>query len=431
MLNQLALGGDTVYYIPDHTPSLEERIALMQEDSRFDVADPEVSFGSVSGQKEQELIPDPSIFAGIHAKASPCKVPKIFVSNNCIFNCAYCGCRVSNDGKQRYCNSPGQMAEIAYNTAIENGHGVFITSAIHKSPDYTEELIIETMRILRQELFYTGYIHAKIMPGADPALIKKAAQYANRLSVNIEVAKSSGYERVAKQKNKYNILGPMQEISNVVREAKRYRSSGSRILARSQTTQLMAGSTDETDRTILILAKALYKKYDLSRVYYTNFQYVHEAKGYDLPLTRTPSWRARRLYQADRLMQLYGFSPEEIAPEEEPNLTSRLDPKMSWALRNIHLFPIEVNTADYEELLRIPGIGLTFAQKIIRARRYGMISHQTLKKIGVYMKKSSPFLTCNGRYEGGNALSDIEKLKLMFSEACEPDVFEELSMTHC
>lgn len=413
-------------YIPDHTPSLEERIALMQEDSRFDVADPELSFGPAQADREQEFIPDPSIFSDIQAKSNPPKVPKVFLSNNCVFNCAYCGCRVSNEGRQRYCNTPRQMAELAYNMAKENGHGVFITSAIHRNPDYTEELIIETLRILRKEYFYTGYIHAKIMPGTDPSLIERAAQYANRLSVNIEVAKSSGYERVAKQKNKYNILGPMQEISNIVRNAKRYKGFGGKTMARSQTTQLMAGSTEESDRTILTLSRALYKKYDLSRVYYTNFHYTHPAKGYDLPITQTPFWRVRRLYQADRLMQLYGFSPDEITPDEEPYLTSELDPKMSWALRNIHLFPIEVNTADYEELLRIPGIGVTFAQKIIRARRYGPVSHQTLRKIGVYMNKSSLFLTCNGKYEGGNALSDAGKLKAMFSEAYAPDINEAL-----
>ena len=415
-----------MYYIPDHTPSLEQKISLMQEDSKYDVADPIVSYGAMSDAQEQEVIPDPTMFADIHAPASPPKVPKIFISNNCIFNCAYCGCRAGNEGKQRYCNSPREMAQLAYDTARDNGHGVFITSAIHRNADYTEELIIETLRILRKELMYNGYVHAKVMPGTDPALIEKAARYDNRLSHNVEVAKNSGYERVAKQKNKYNILGPMQDISNIVQTAKKYRSFNNPIVAKSQTTQLMAGSTEEDDRTIIILAKALYKKYGLSRVYYTNFQYGHEAKGYDLPITHTPSWRARRLYQADRLLQLYGFSPDEITPEVEPNLSSELDPKMSWALRNIQLFPIEVNTADYDELLRIPGVGLTFARKIIRARRYGTVTHQTLKKIGLYMNKSSFFLTCNGKYEGGNALSDVEQLRARFSESFQPDINETL-----
>jgi predicted DNA-binding helix-hairpin-helix protein len=260
------------------------------------------------------------------------------------------------------------------------------------------------------------------MPGTDPLLIEKAGRYANRLSVNIEVAQNAGYERVAKQKNKENILVPMQQISNLVRNARQYKNNGNPILAKSQTTQLMAGSTEETDRTIMNLSKALYKKYNLSRVYYTAFQYAQEAKGYDLPFTSTPKWRTKRLYQADRLLQLYGYTPEEITPEEAPNLTEEMDPKMSWAIRNIHLFPIEVNTADYEQLLRIPGIGLTYAQKIIRARRYGTVTHQTLRRIGVALKKSSCFITCNGKYEGGNVLSNPALLTQMFTENCSSSV---------
>lgn len=180
-----------MYCIPDHTPSLEEKIALMREDAQYDVADPIISCSSLTAKQEEELIPDSDIFADIHAKSTPPKVPKIFVSNNCTFNCAYCSCRASNDSRRVYCNSPREMAEIAYNTAKDNGHGVFITSAIHRNANYTEELIIETMRILRRELLYNGYIHAKVMPGTDPLLIEKAAHYANRLSVNIEVAKTA------------------------------------------------------------------------------------------------------------------------------------------------------------------------------------------------------------------------------------------------
>ena len=173
----------------------------------------------------------------------------------------------------------------------------------------------------------------------------------------------------------------------------------------------MAGSSEETDRTIMTLSKALYKKYRLSRVYYTAFKYTQPAKGYDeLPVTVTPFWRVHRLYQADRLQQLYGFTPDEVTPELAPNLSEDIDPKLSWALRNIHLFPIEVNRADYEELLRIPGIGLTYAQKILRARLHGIVTHQTLRNMGISMKKSSYFLSCNGKYEGGKLLDNPELL---------------------
>lgn len=403
-----------MYISHDHTLSIEDKIKLMQEDAQFDVADAQLSYGS--NQLEQEVIPDPSMFTDIHSKQTLPKVPKVFLSNQCSFNCAYCGCRASRDTNSRYCNTPREMAEIALSQARTNGHGIFITSAIYKNANYTQELIIETLRILRSELFYDGYVHAKIMPGTDPALIEKAGQYANRLSVNIEVAQNIGYERVAKQKNKENILIPMQYISNLVHSSRQYKSPGAPILAKSQTTQLMAGSVEETDRTIMNLSKALYHKYKLSRVYYTAFHYENPVKGYDLPFSATPLWRVRRLYQADRLMQLYGFTSDEVTPEAEPNFTEDMDPKISWAIRNIHLFPIEVNTADYEQLLRIPGIGLTYAQKIIRARRYGRVTHQTLRKIGVALKKSSYFLTCNGKYEGGNCISNTELLRQIFTE---------------
>lgn len=403
-----------IYLNHDHTLSIQDKLILMKEDSRYDVADPQLAYGSASA--ENECIPDPSMFEDIHAKPTPPKVPKMFLSNKCSFNCAYCNCRASREEYSRYCNSPREMAEMSLAQAKNNGQGIFITSAIYQNANYTQELIVETLRILRKELFYEGYIHAKIMPGTDPSLIEKAGCYANRLSVNIEVAKNSGYERVAKQKNKENILIPMQQISDLVRNARQYKSYGRPILAKSQTTQLMAGSTEETDRTIMTLSNALYKKYNLSRVYYTAFQYVNPAKGYDIPYTTTPLWRVKRLYQADRLMQLYGFTPDDITPEKEPSLTAELDPKMSWAIRNLHLFPIEVNSADFEELLRIPGIGLTFAQKIIRARRYGTVTHQTLRKIGVALKKSTCFITCNGKYGGGNLITNPELLYQTFRE---------------
>lgn len=388
--------------------SMQDKLLKMQEDSQYDVADAELSCSHKN--PAEECIPDPSIYQDIRSPLSPPKVPKVFLSNQCIFNCAYCGCRSSREDTVRYCCQPRELAELSVRTAQENGHGVFITSAIHQNADYTEELTIETLRIMREELYYNGYIHAKVMPGTDPLLITKAGKYANRLSVNIEVARGSGYERVAKQKNKYNILEPMQAISELAQSARQYKSR-TPLLLRSQTTQLMAGSSEETDRTIMSLSKALYQKYRLSRVYYTAFKYIQPAKGYDeLPVTITPFWRVHRLYQADRLQQLYGFTPDEITPEQAPNLSEDMDPKLSWALRNIHLFPIEVNLADYEQLLRIPGIGLTYAQKILRARLYGTVTHQTLRKMGVIMKKSSYFLTCNGNYEGGKLLDDPELL---------------------
>jgi predicted DNA-binding helix-hairpin-helix protein len=187
-----------------------------------------------------------------------------------------------------------------------------------------------------------------------------------------------------------------------------------RQFASSQTTQLMAGSTNEDDRTIMTLTNALYKKYRLKRVYYTAFHYRQEARGYEnenLPLTQTPYWRMARLYQADRLMELYGFSPDDVTPQSEPNLYEDIDPKAAWALRHLDMYPVEVNKADYDALIRVPGIGITYAKRIIEARRHCTITHELLTKMRISLKRSIYFITCNGQYQGGNIVlsPDIRK----------------------
>jgi predicted DNA-binding helix-hairpin-helix protein len=292
---------------------------------------------------------------------------------------------------------------MAVDEAKRNGHGVFVTSAIYKNADYTQELLAESVRLMREEHGYKGFIHAKVMPGADPLLIEKTGRHANRLSVNIEVAQSTGYQRIAKQKSKANILTPMGSIADQILGAK----YDQRSFAATQTTQLMAGSTDEDDRVITTLASALYKKYRLKRVYYTAFHYRHEAKGYEdenLQITQTPYWRMARLYQADRLMQLYGFTPDDVTPQTEPFLYEDIDPKAAWALRHMDLYPVEVNKADFDTLIRVPGIGLTYAKRIIEARRYCVLTHELLKKMKVSLKRSIYFITCDGQYRGGNVL---------------------------
>lgn len=372
------------------TLTTEDKWNLMQEDARHEVVSEEEAASRLAEVK-----------ASVKAKPGPPKAPKVFLANDCVFNCAYCGCRSGNDGKRCYCTEPRELAQLAVSEAYRLKQGVFITSAIFRNADYTEELIIETLRIIRQELLFKGYVHAKVMPGTDPELIRRAGLLANRLSVNIEVAKSEGYAKIAKNKNKKNILTPMKQIRDMIRAenegSKRY-SSG---FATSQSTQLMAGSTDEDDFTILRLADALYRSYSMKRVYYTAFEYRDPAAGYEaLEAVKVPKWRMRRLYQADRLMQLYGFAPEEIAPQEDPNLYEELDPKAAWALRNLHLFPVEANTADYEMLIRVPGIGSTYASRIVKARRYCSLTFDSLKALGVSTKRCRHFMTCGGKFIG-------------------------------
>lgn len=393
-------------------PDLDEKMALMEEDARFEV-------GADNDAERIALL-----CAGkIKGRPAPPVIPKLFLASNCIFNCAYCGCRCSREGRADYCNSPAELAQMAVSAAEHNGHGVFITSAIYKNADYTQELLAESARIIREELHYGGFLHAKVMPGADPLLIARTGRYANRLSVNIEVAQSSGYAKIAKQKNKTNILTPMREISRQILAAREEHQN----FAISQTTQLMAGSTQETDRTILKLSQALYQKYHLKRVYYTAFSYQHEAKGYeDLPMMQTPYWRMARLYQADRLIQLYGFSPEDVTPEDAPNLQEHIDPKAAWALRHIDLYPVEINKADYNTLIRIPGIGITYARRILEARRYCTVTHDILRKMRIALKRCSPFITCDGKYIGGSLLNSLKVKEFLSEKVSDFSIFYSL-----
>lgn len=362
-------------------PPATQVLAQMREDARFDVSD-----------DDGACVPDWGSVTAIHGPPPPPKVPKVFMSNDCVFNCAYCTCRATRDCR-RYALQPRELARFAVLEAERQHRGIFLTSAIFRNADYTQELIIETCRIIRQEHAYGGYLHAKVMPGADASLIAETGRLANRLSVNIEVARSEGYRMVAKQKNRDNILTPMRTIRDLIAEGGGRR----RGFATTQTTQLMAGAAGEDDRTILTLSRALYDRFHLNRVYYTAFHYAHPAKGYDLAPVDTPHWRMARLYQADRLMQLYGFTPQELTDETAPNLPADLDPKAAWALRNLHRFPVDAQSADYEMLLRVPGIGVTAAQRIVAARRLGRLDFDALRRIGVSLKRSRFFLTCNGR----------------------------------
>ena len=382
---------------------MAEKISIMQQDSLFDVAD-----------GNDIYVPDLNLIKSeIKSKSTLPPLPKMMLSNDCIFNCAYCGCRVGTDNKDRYTHTPKALAEMSVKVAKASKQGVFISSAVCKNANFTGELILETLKIIRNHHHYTGFIHAKVMPGTDPGLIHQTSFYANRMSINIEVAKSEGYAQIARNKSKGNIIPPMGQISELIKMGRDYKKANFRHapnIASSQATQLMAGSTNENDYEILRLSKALYKKYDMKRVYYTPFHYTWAAKGYDLPHTQTPVWRMKRLYQADRLMEVYGFTPEEIAPESAPNLESDFDPKAAWAIRNIHLYPVEVNKADYEMLIRVPGIGTTYAQRIIEARKLCKVTHDVLKKLGVALKRCKHFITCNGVF-AGDVSDNIEAYK--------------------
>ncbi len=370
--------------------TVQQKLNAMSEDAKYEMGcDMDAESAAVTSAMQ------------IHAKPAPPKIPKFYLCGRCAFNCAYCSCRATRERDCDYLTTPRELAGMAYNEALRSGHGVFLSSAIYQCADTTQEMLAEATRILRTEFHYNGFIHTKVMPGADPRLIAQTGRYASRMSVNIEVAKSETYQTIAKQKNKTNIVGPMREVSEQIAEAKHFRSR----FAVSQTTQLMAGAAQEDDRTILTLTSALYRKFHLKRVYYTGFTYKYPAKGYDFAPQITPGWRVVRLYEADRLMQLYGFSPDEITPENAPFLDEQLDPKTSYALRNMDLFPVEINTADYDTLLRVPGFGTTYARRIIEARKYCNLSFDTLKQMKVSLKRAKYFITCGGHFLG-NGIND-------------------------
>lgn len=365
--------------------TVQQKLTAMSEDAKYEMGcDIDAETAAVTAAMQ------------IRARPGPPKIPKLYLCGRCAFNCAYCSCRASRERDCDYLSTPRELAAMAYGEAIRSGHGIFLSSAIYRCADTTQEMLAEATRLLRTEYHYGGFIHTKVMPGADPRLIAQTGRYASRMSVNIEVAKSESYPAVAKQKNRTNIIGPMREVAEQIAEAKQFRSS----FAASQTTQLMAGAAQEDDRTILTLTNALYRKFHLKRVYYTGFTYKYPTKGYDLAPQVTPGWRVVRLYEADRLMQLYGFSPDEITPEGTPFLDEQLDPKTAYALRSMDRFPVEINTADYDTLLRVPGFGTTYARRIVEARRYCNLSFDTLKQMKISLKRAKYFITCGGRFLG-------------------------------
>ncbi len=323
---------------------------------------------------------------------------KILFSNCCIYDCKYCINRCTNSVK-RATFTPQEVADLTINFYKRNYiEGLFLSSAVVKSPDDTMERLIQTISILRNEYHFNGYIHCKSIPGASKELIDILGSLVDRLSINIELPSHDSLKLLAPQKEKSGILDPMSYVSNGIKrnqlEKSKYKPS---FVPAGQTTQLIVGATPESDLKILKLSEGLYQKLSLKRVYYSAYISVNQDKN--LPtLEAPPLLRENRLYQADWLLRYYGFKASELLDETHPNFNHMLDPKCDWALRHIDKFPIEINSADYFTLLRIPGIGVISAKKIIRARREFLLDFQALKKLGVSVKRAQYFITCKGKY---------------------------------
>ncbi len=326
---------------------------------------------------------------------------KILFTNECIYDCKYCVNRSSND-VVRTSFTPDEVCTLTIEFYRRNYiEGLFLSSGILKSPDYTMELIYATLYKLRHVYNFQGYIHVKAIPGADQRLIRLTGFLADRMSVNIELPTAEGLRRLAPHKSRKNILTPMRIVQKEREENRQeielYKSAP-RFVPAGQSTQMIVGATPETDYQILNVAETLYKKFDLKRVFYSAFVPVNSDK--DLPALNgegPPLLREHRLYQADWLLRFYHFKAEELLDETNPNFNVFLDPKCCWALKHLEQFPVEVNRADYRMLLRVPGIGYKSASRIVKARRMGTLKYEDLKKMGVVLKRALYFITCSGK----------------------------------
>ena len=325
---------------------------------------------------------------------------KILFTNECIYDCKYCVNRSSND-VIRTSFTPDEICTLTMEFYRRNYiEGLFLSSGILKNPNYTMELIYAALYKLRHVCNFQGYIHVKAIPGADPILIQKVGFLADRMSVNLELPTAESLRLLAPHKSRKNILAPMrlvQEKSKENRQELTLYKSAPRFVPAGQSTQMIIGASPETDYQILRVAESLYQKFGLKRVFYSAFVAVNEDKA--LPARTSdgpPLLREHRLYQADWLLRYYKFEANELLNEKNPNFNIFLDPKCNWALNHLEYFPVEVNRASYDVLLRVPGIGYKSAGRIVKARRFGSLGFEDLRKMGVVLKRALYFITCSG-----------------------------------
>ena len=389
---------------------LAEKLAILADSAKYDVA---CTSSGVARAGHHGMLGNCS-FPGICHSFTPdgrcVSLLKVLLSNACCYDCSYCVNRRSND-RPRATFAPRELAELTIEFYRRNYiEGLFLSSAVLGSPDATTERMIEVLRLLRKEYHFNGYIHAKAIPGADPALIARLGLLADRLSVNIELPSEASLRRLAPDKGKLSILRPMRQIAEKAAESRAqmaiFRHAPSFAPA-GQSTQMIIGASPETDLQILRLSEGLYRRYALKRVFYSAYLPVVPDPRLPALTTPPPLLREHRLYQADWLLRYYGFEAEELLDAQAPNFDPYLDPKCSWALRHPDSFPVEVNTAPKAALLRVPGIGPKSAQRIVAARRTQHLGMEELKRIGVVLKRAQYFITCEGRAAGHGTRQEI------------------------
>ena len=391
---------DTKVSPVENKMSLMEKLEILSDAAKYDVS----CSSSGVGRKGDGTGIGNTLKAGIchsfGADGRCISLLKILFTNECIYDCKYCINRRSND-VPRASFTPDEICELTIQLYRRNYlEGLILSSAIPESPDYSMELICDAVYKMRTLHRFEGYIHVKAIPGAAPELVQRLGLLADRMSVNLELPTAEGLRNLAPNKHRKNILIPMRQIQQGITQNKNeltvYRHAPSFVPA-GQSTQMIVGATPESDYQIMTVAENLYRKFDLKRVYYSAFVSVNEDK--DLPALPggPPLLREHRLYQADWLLRFYGFEAQELLSREKPNFNVLLDPKADWALRHLEQFPVEINRADYRTILRVPGIGVKSAQRIVRARRSGSLNFEDLKKIGVTLKRALYFITCSGR----------------------------------
>ena len=381
---------------------VEDKLRILSAAAKYDVSCS--SSGSKRANKNNGL--GNAAFSGIchswSADGRCVSLLKILMTNHCMYDCKYCVNRRSND-IERAILTPEEIVKLTVNFYRRNYiEGLFLSSGIIKSADYTMEQMIIVAKKLRLEENFNGYIHMKVIPGASKELIREMGLYVDRVSVNIELAESKALKLLAPDKKPIDISTSMglvhkNEVEN--KEEKKIFKSAPLYIPAGQTTQMIIGASGESDYKILNKSENLYKNFDLKRVYYSAYVPVNKS-GILANVDAAPMIREHRLYQADWLLRFYKFKAGEILNEQNPFFDPLLDPKANWALRNWYLFPMEINRASYKELLRIPGIGINSARRIVMSRKYGIIKYEHLQKLGVVIKRAKYFITVNGEFLG-------------------------------
>ncbi|WP_338934512.1 putative DNA modification/repair radical SAM protein [Fusobacterium polymorphum] len=382
--------------------SIEEKLRILSDAAKYDVS----CSSSGSSRKNNNGLGNAAINGICHSWSADGRcisLLKILMTNYCIYDCKYCINRKDND-IERAILTPDEVVKLTINFYRRNCiEGLFLSSGIIKSADYTMELMIAIAKKLRLEEKFNGYIHMKVIPGASRQLINEIGLYVDRVSVNIEFAENSALKLLAPDKKATDISTSMGLIrKNMLENAedkKLFKSTPSFIPA-GQTTQMIIGASGESDYSILSRSENLYKNFELKRVYYSGYVPVNKSGILVSADQAVPMIREHRLYQADWLLRFYDFRANEILNEKDAFVDPFIDPKTNWAIKNFKLFPIEINKASYKELLRVPGIGVTSAKRIVMTRKYSTIRYEHLKKLGIVIKRAKYFITVNGEFLG-------------------------------